>query len=220
MQIVTEQRNIAPLATLTNGASNQFLSLAGAQTPANLNFQGVNLSLAGAQANLNLPGSNLYNGVPFTVRAAGYTTVQQGTFTSAAAPVTFCLCASNTASFSAQIGNIFGAVAPAVFTFAYAVPLAIAWEIAADLIGVNGGALSGTFTAKAIDPNGALTSVGITNAVTTFATDINFNYDPSVNLSPAGAPLAPVSFAVMIRPVASPNIVWGASAVTSFVLEA
>lgn len=97
---------------------------------------------AGTQLNLNVPGSNKFNGVPFTVKAAGYMTCGAGTYTSAATPIQFVLWASNTASFAAATGNaIFSMTALAIFSVSSASAVSVPWEIEAT---ISGDSTSGT----------------------------------------------------------------------------
>jgi hypothetical protein len=166
---------------------------------------------AGTQDNLNMPGSNKLNGQPFTVRAAGNVTLQAGTYTSAASPISFVLYAGNTASFAAAIGNgIFSSTAVAIFTQSSAVATTLEWEIEAQCQGDNTGAkLMGRGNALTMTPSGvqAFTAIGTLAVV---PTSVVFSAEP------------PVQFTVGIVTPASNllNVGTATANLTSFVLEA
>lgn len=123
MSVIIAQAPAAAILTVSSGAAQSpFLVAAGEPG-------------AGTQLNLNVPGSNRLNGVPFTVRAAGYMTCGAGTYTSAATPIQFVLWASNTASFAAATGNaIFSNTALAIFSVSSATAVSVPWEVEAQIV--------------------------------------------------------------------------------------
>lgn len=199
MYIIAQAPSAAPL-TLSTGASTVAFNVIAGEPG------------AGTQVNLNAPGSNRLNGVPFIVRAAGNVTMPAGTYTTAATPISFALYASNTASFAAATANgIFSATAVAIFTVSSATPVAIEWEVEAQVQGSNAsGRLMGRGTAETNTPAGtqAVTSVG---SLATSLSSVNFASEP------------PVQFAVGIVTAAANLLGTGGSAVanlTNFVIEA
>lgn len=174
---------------------------------------------AGTQVNLNIPGSNKLNGVPFKVRAAGYLTIpaqalSPTTIASAATPISFTLCGSNTASFAAAVANlIFTATAIATFTVTTTtVSQSFPWVIEASFVG-GGSGLAGAGYSIQQQPGGIITALSNDFVVAVQPTGTPFNW--------AAEP--PVQFAVIVTTAASNLIggtVGGTVTLSQFVCEA
>jgi hypothetical protein len=201
MYVIANAPSAAPITLSSGAATAAFNVIAGEPG-------------AGTQCNLNMPGSNRLNGQPFLVRAAGNVTMPAGTYTTAATPISFALYASNTASFAAATANgIFSTTAVGIFTVTSATPVAIEWEIEAQMHGSNAsGRIAGRGTADTWAPSAtvieAITAVGV---LASFPSSVVFSAEP------------PLQFAVGIVTVASNLLGTGGSAVanlTNFELEA
>jgi len=197
MYIISQAPAAAPI-TVSSGASTVAFNVIAGEPG------------AGTQCNLNAPGSNKLNGQPFTVRAAGNVTLQAGTYTSAATPISFVLYAGNTASFAAAVGNgIFSTVAVAIFTQSSAVATSLEWEVEAQLQGDNTGAkLMGLGRGITMTPSGVQNFTYTVTAVV--PTSVNFAAEP------------PVQFTAGIVTAASNllNVGTAVANLTSFVIEA
>jgi hypothetical protein len=165
---------------------------------------------AGTQCNLNLPGSNKLNGVPFIVRASGFMTLPAGTVTTAATPIQFELAASNTASFAVATGNVVAsATAIAVFTYASAAATIVPWTIEVEYVGGGGASLLGKSDFITVDPNGVVGGAATPAATIHSPTSILWSAEP------------PVQFAAALISAAANNLPVGTTvSLTQFLVEA
>jgi hypothetical protein len=141
---------------------------------------------AGSQLSLSLPGSNRLNGQPFRVRAAGYSSIAAGTFTTS---ITYMIHASTTAGFTATAANslLLTTTATAI-TISAATAKVIPW--AAELL-ISGDTVSGLMSGSGSGQvnNGALTTWpataanGTWNQLTNALTSINFATEPPMQFA-------------------------------------
>jgi hypothetical protein len=163
---------------------------------------------AGSQNNLNAPGSNRLNGLPFTVRAAGFVTLAAFTSTSGATPLNFVLYGSNTASFAAATGNALWTASVAAFTFASATAKTVPFEIEVELQGDSTSAtVIGVAEGVVQDPNGLITAVARTKTAQA-PTTLNFLTEP------------PMQFAAALTMGTSANLGIVTAQLTQFIIEA
>jgi hypothetical protein len=176
---------------------------------------------AGTQCNLNLPGSNRLNGIPFVVRAAGYVSLPPQSVTTAATPMTFSLCAAQ-GSFVAQSSNAQNSTVVGAFTNIASTAKTIFWSIEATLMGVTSqaapaafGGTTGNMNGQAqsfnIDPNG----VQVTGARTNISNPTFFN---NINMASDLASAPPAQFAVLISTSSNANLT-GTAFLSQFQIE-
>lgn len=168
---------------------------------------------AGTQVNLNAPGSNRLNGVPFIVRAGGNVVLAAGTYTSAATPFSVALYGSNTVSFAAAATNgLFTSTAIPIFTVSSAVPVAASWEIEGQFLGDNTFAkLMGRATAQSCTPAGAQTAVDAVAVTKVVPSTVNFAAEPPIQFT-----VGIVTAAANLLSAVSPAV----ANLTSFLIEA
>jgi hypothetical protein len=192
-------------------------------TPNNSGSTSLVPPTSNGQCQINAPGRNRLNGVPFTVRAAGYISMPGQTVTTSAAPVTFGLYGANTAAFSAAAGNLLGSTVMPQFTCSAQGLTGCYFLLEASLYGVTGGILGGAIQGWNADVNGRTTVLNRTAVGTIISSNLNWE----TNASPAEADASfnnalaspPVQFAAAISTAASVNLV-GTFVLTSLVLEA
>lgn len=134
---------------------------------------------AGSQLALNAPGSNRLNGQPFRVRAAGYSSIAAGTFTTS---IQTLLYGSTTAGFTAAAASAIYSVAAIAVTVSSASATVIPWCVEALISGDStSGKVVGSITGLLNNgaQQGATAPVAIVNA----PTSINFATEPPLQFA-------------------------------------
>lgn len=136
---------------------------------------------------LNLPGGSAFEQVPFTVRAAGWVSLNGGTYTATVQPFIY---ASKTAGFTASVAAAILSATAVNITIAVAAAATLTlfpWEVE---VLVSGDSTSGLITGRAsgqINNNGAVQKFPATAASATW--DALVNMPTAVNFAAATPPL-------------------------------
>lgn len=115
----------------------------------------------GAQVSVNLPGASAMEQVPFVVKASGFITLPNGTYTATIQPLLY---ASTTPGFTASAANAIFSAAAVGCTMTATTSTTVPWEVEAHLIGSSTSATASGWN-QAIIP-AVSTGTTITLAVT------------------------------------------------------
>jgi hypothetical protein len=145
----------------------------------------------GEIVNLNLPGSNVMNGVPFKVRASGYFSCPAQTVT-ATSITGITLDAQSTYGNSGTVDPIFtptngiplGFATLPSFTLSSAVPTAIMWQLEANLLAVTGRYMSGVTSWWVEGPNELLIKSSVFTAVENLVFVNDMTLEPPIQFAP------------------------------------
>lgn len=182
-------------ANSNSSAGNSFLGwvdnnalTAGVSGVTNALANGTPAAIAAAAAStavftsvLNLPGNSAYEGVPFTVKAAGWVTLNGGTYTATIQPFIY---ASKTLGYTASVAAAVLSTAATSLTIAVAAAATLTnfpWEAEVVLFGnTSSGNVGGKIAAGAVTvgPVGAIAPVPLPAApaaITNPPTSITFN---------------------------------------------
>lgn len=167
---------------LFDGVSGETNALANG-APASLVAAGASTNIFSTTA-LALPGNSAYEGVPFTVKAAGYLTLNAGTYTATVQPIVY---GSTASGFTASTAAAVLSTTAVSLTVTSAVALNFPWEAEVVLVGNTvGGILGGRVPAGAIavGPNGTIAPAP----------------SPSAPVAPSNSPTG-INFATATPPV-------------------
>jgi len=188
--------------------------------------QGVTNALAkGAPANLtaaaaaaavfsttfaNLPANSAYEGVPFTVKAAGWVSLNGGTYTATIQPLIY---ASTALGFTASAAAAIVSNAAASLTIAVAAAATLTyfpWEAEATIYGSTASSILGGRMSSQVGPSGSLAPAGVFNALVPAA-----NNPTAVTFNTATTPLNFLAGVTTTGASISAQVV----ALTAFVIE-
>lgn len=139
---------------------------------------------AGAQLNLSLPGTNRANGQPFRVRAAGYVSMNAGTYTASVQPLLY---ASTAAGFTASAAAAIVSNAAIVVTMSSATTVGVPWAIE---VYASGDSTSGTLagiSSQIVNNQTLIVTTGATAPVVigNIPTSISFSTEPPLQFAVA-----------------------------------
>lgn len=158
---------------LSQGVAGVTNALAGGVVPATVSAAAASTAVF-STVPLNLPGNSAYEGVPFTVKATGWITLNGGTYTATVQPFIY---GSTSLGFTASVAAAICSNSAASLTIAVAAAATLTtfpWE--AELT-VFGGTTTGVLGGRAttvVGPAGAIAPAPVTATALNSPTAINF----------------------------------------------
>lgn len=162
MPVIAQGPSVAPITGTTGGTFNVIAGEPG----------------AGAQAALNLLGSNKLNGQQFKLKASGLVVLAAGTYTATVQPLVY---ASTVAGFTSSAAAAIYSVAAVNVTVASATAKNVPWQVEINLEGDStAGVLQGWYTGEVYNGAQQLTTQAVINNP---VTSVNFATEPPVQFA-------------------------------------